>query len=61
LAITIYAGKEADKQPRIPEVILRLAIIKKMVEMHNGQLDVNPSPHFGSRSVCSIPFALPPG
>ena len=41
------------------DVLLRLAIIKRIVEMHQGKLEMDYGVDgFGSKMICHIPFLL---
>ncbi len=44
--------------PPVSETLLRIAIIKKIVELHDGTLEMESSSTFGSKIKCNIPFLL---
>ena len=48
-----------DKKPNIINVLLRLAILKRIVELHQGKIEIETvGDEFGSKITCHIPFLL---
>lgn len=57
IQITCIEGEEIE--PDMMDVLLRLAIIKRMVELHQGKLEMDhSSKRFGPKMICHIPFLL---
>lgn len=57
IRITCVEGEEIE--PDMMDVLLRLAIIKRMVELHQGKLEIDSTTtRFGAKMICHIPFLL---
>ncbi len=58
VGVQVLAVDGKEQFPPIADTILRTAVIKKIVEMHQGNLELENTPNFGSKIKCSIPFHL---
>lgn len=48
-----------DKKPNAVNMLLRLAVLKRIVELHQGKLEMEmTTDRFGSKIICHIPFVL---
>ncbi len=55
IGVTALSKNKNDFQS-INEIIIRLAIIKKIIESHNGSLEIKKSDQFGSHIICNFPL-----
>jgi hypothetical protein len=57
VGIKVETIEGIDKQPNIINVLLRLAILKRIVELHQGKIEMDTDANkFGSKITCHIPF-----
>lgn len=57
VGVQILATGES-KDPNMVKTLLRLAIVKRIVELHQGKVIIESQPRLGAKTTCHIPFLL---
>ncbi len=56
IQVAVLDGNEMDVS--VNETLLRLSVIKKIAESHQGSLEMDTSSIFGAKIKCSVPYLL---